>query len=249
MAVLLANWKMNHGPAAANAFVRELNEYRALLNRADEAGLSSWFAPPAISIPYFADLQIQRLVRVGGQNVHWKDSGAFTGELSRAMLSEIGCTFAIVGHSERRHQHGEDDAQVIERALANLVPGFTIVFCVGESSEQRARGETNSVLRNQLTALLNKITPDQARQLIIAYEPVWAIGTGVAAQSADIVAAHGYIGEACGDISLPILYGGSVNAKNVKEILALPTVAGVLVGSASLTVSGWTGMIEAALES
>ncbi len=183
-------------------------------------------------------------VRVGAQNVHWEEAGAFTGEISPALLREVGCRFAIAGHSERRALFGEDDAAAVRRLSGALRSGLTGILCVGESRREREAGRAEDVVERQLRGLADAGEPldlETGAEALIAYEPVWAIGSGEAARPDQIAAMHEHIGRLSlrffGTV-LPVLYGGSVSGDNAAEIFALNSAAGALVGSASLDVRG-----------
>jgi triosephosphate isomerase len=173
---------------------------------------------------------------VFAQNVHWEDEGAFTGEISAPMLLELGVDGAIVGHSERRQLFGETDATVARRAEAALEAGLRVIACVGELDDERERGETEAVLRRQVSVL-----PDHER-LVVAYEPVWAIGTGRTATPSLAQEAHAFVKSL---LDRPVLYGGSVKPDNAGELLAQPDVDGALVGGASLDPASFKAICEA----
>ena len=174
------------------------------------------------------------MVALGAQDCHWEEKGAFTGDTSVGMLAELGCRFVIVGHSERRHGKGEDDSIVQKKATAAAAQGLTPIVCVGELLEQREAGQAEAVVKAQLAGSL----PKDSRDYVVAYEPVWAIGTGRNASVADVVAMHAAIRAEVSrlypEARLSILYGGSVKPANAKELLALKDVDGLLVGGASL---------------
>jgi triosephosphate isomerase (TIM) len=241
--VYAANWKMHHGPAAAREFAQRFIE---LTDPQD--GRELWFFPPAVAIgPLAAAFQRRPDVRVGGQNVHWEPKGAFTGEISVAMISEAGATHVLVGHSERRHIFGETDEQSARKAVAVLGAGLVALVCVGETLAEREAGRTEEAVRRQLDPVLDVVAPADRDRLVIAYEPVWAIGTGRNATPADAAQAHRFIrsrAQTRGWLGrLRVLYGGSVNAGNALAILAEPDVDGVLVGGASLVADGWAEIV------
>jgi triosephosphate isomerase (TIM) len=223
--VLVAgNWKMFKGPAETVSFLEA-------------------FEPPMgveiVVCPAFASLAsaVGRGVPVYAQNVHWAREGAFTGEVSAGMLLELGVEGAIVGHSERRQLFGETDATVRLRCEAALEAGLAVIACVGETETEREAGETEDVLRRQLAVL------EPHEHLVIAYEPVWAIGTGKTATPEQAQEAHAFIKSL---IDVPILYGGSVKPDNAAELLAQPAVDGALVGGASLEVASFAAICKAA---
>lgn len=231
--LLVGNWKMNLGPQQGRDLAVKLREYGTGLSRTE-----MWVAPPAVSIPAVAEALKGAPIRVGAQNAYWEDSGAFTGELAVPMLQEAGASFVIIGHSERRHVFGEQNDLVIQRGLRLLARGCTVIFCVGEKLEERESSRTNQVLEEQLLPVVSQMQLSQLKDLIIAYEPVWAIGTGKVATNKEIEEAHGFIDELCrGKLqgqSAPILYGGSVKPDNFAGIIQVPRVAGALVGGASI---------------
>jgi triosephosphate isomerase (TIM) len=174
---------------------------------------------------------------VYAQNVHWADSGAFTGEISAAMLLELGVKGSIVGHSERRQHFGETDEGTARRAAAGLEAGLSVIACVGETEAQREGDETEEVLRRQVSVL------PEHEQLVVAYEPVWAIGTGKTATPEQAQQAHAFIKTL---LPVPVLYGGSVKPENAEELLSQPDVDGALVGGASLDLDSFTAICETA---
>ncbi len=176
---------------------------------------------------------------LGGQDCHAQAQGAHTGDISAAMLKDAGCTYVIVGHSERRQNHGETDASVHAKAGAALTAGLTPIVCVGETLEQRKSGRAEAVVAQQI----RESAPQG--EFILAYEPIWAIGTGETASEADIAAMHRHI-KTLLPANTPVLYGGSVKASNAKEILYIPGVDGVLVGGASLKAEEFCAIIDAA---
>lgn len=239
--VFAANWKMNHGPSDARAFLRAFLAHYA--RRADRQVL---IFPPAVTLPAVVEgLRERPDIRVGVQNIHWEDKGAFTGEISAPIARDAGATFVLVGHSERRHVFGEDDATAGRKVQAALRAGLHPVLCVGETLAQREAGETTEVVLRQLRAGLDGVDPQHGSTLLVAYEPVWAIGTGRNATPDDAAAVHAVLraelramfGERA--ITLPILYGGSVNRGNASSLLAAAGVDGLLVGGASLDAEGW----------
>ena len=241
--IYAANWKMNQGPREAGAFLERFLELTA--PRADR---SLWFFPPALSLAMVAHaVRARPDILVGAQNVHWEPKGAFTGELSIPMVQEAGARVVLVGHSERRHLFGETDEQVARKTAAVLKAGLIPLVCVGETLAEREGGRTEHVIMRQLEPLLDKIPPDEWGPLVLAYEPVWAIGTGKNATPDDAAQVHELIRFTVTRRNvprrLPILYGGSVNAGNVLALLARPELDGVLVGGASLDADGWAELV------
>jgi triosephosphate isomerase len=226
--VLAANWKMNHGPSDAKAFMRAfLAHYH---RRQDRTVI---FFPPAPTIPAVVEALKERSdIAVGAQNIHWEDKGAFTGEVSASIARDVGARFVLVGHSERRHVFGETDEQAGMKCAAAVRAGLIPMLCVGETIEQRERGETEAVVLRQLRTGLAKLDADQAADALVAYEPVWAIGTGKTATPSDAAAVHAVIRSALREIvgeragAIDILYGGSVNRGNAASLLEAPEVDG-----------------------
>ena len=241
--IYAANWKMYHPPAVAAAFARRFLELTAPREQR-----ALWFFPPAVSLQTLSEAMARRPdVSVGAQNVHWEEKGAFTGETSCAMVRGAGGTGALVGHSERRHVFGETDAETAKKVRALLAAGLQPLLCVGEKLEEREADRTEAVVARQLGAVLDDLSVDQASALVIAYEPVWAIGTGKVARPTDASAVHAFIRTVIqrhGVTSrVPILYGGSVNAGNALGLVAEGEIDGVLVGGASLEAEGWAEIV------
>lgn len=240
--VVAGNWKMNHGPAETRAFLD------AFTIPAGEGVPRILLFPPAVSLPAAAGHPRASEVELGVQNIHFETSGAFTGEISGAMAREAGASLTLAGHSERRHIFGEDDATVARKALAALEAGLTPVVCVGETLEERRAGKLEAVLHRQLDAVLEALPPGS--EWLLAYEPVWAIGTGETATPEDASQAHGILRERLqargwdGE-AVPILYGGSVKPDNARELMEAPGVDGVLVGGASLKPADFAAIVEA----
>ena len=245
MAVIAGNWKMHLGPTDTRAFFERLS-----LEHVDAEHQLVVF-PPAISIPAALASRGPR-VEIGVQNIHWEDAGAFTGEISAPIAADAGATFALVGHSERRHVFGETDDEVRMKVEAALRAGLTPVVCVGETLEERRAGRVDEVIARQLGAVLPVLGQSGAR-FLVAYEPVWAIGTGETATPADASAAHATLRDCLEDAAgvvgaerVAILYGGSVKPGNAAELLAAPDVDGVLVGGASLDPEDFARIAAAA---
>jgi triosephosphate isomerase len=245
--IFAANWKMNHGPTDAKAFLRTFLAHYA--RRPDREVM---IFPPAATLTTVVDALRERTdIRVGVQNIYWEDKGAFTGEISAPIARDAGARLALVGHSERRHVFGETDEQTALKCAAAFRAGLEPMLCVGETLEQREQGETEQVVLRQLRTGLSHLHPAQIGQLIIAYEPVWAIGTGRTATPADASAVHRVVRGALRELAhdrgmgVPILYGGSVNRGNVAQLLAAEGVDGVLVGGASLDAEGWSSIVRA----
>lgn len=241
--IYAANWKMHHGPAAARTFIERFLELTA-----PAEGRRLWFFPPAVSLAAVrAAVRGRPDIEVGAQNVHWEPKGAFTGEISVGMAQEAGAGAVLVGHSERRHLFGETDDQVARKTIAVLKAGLMPLVCVGETLAEREGGRTEPVILRQLEPLLDKLAPADWSRLVVAYEPVWAIGTGRNATPDDAAQVHELIRFTVGrhgvTSRLPVLYGGSVNAANVLGLLARPELDGVLVGGSSLVADGWAELV------
>lgn len=241
---IVGNWKMN-GLRAMLSEARSVDRTAARNPKVQVA-----LAPPATLI--FRMRDACEIIGVGGQDCHSQESGAYTGDISAAMLKDAGADFAIVGHSERRAMHGEDDAIVRAKAEAALGAGLGVIVCVGETLAEREKGKELKVVTGQLEGSLP--TGDGVTEkLTVAYEPVWAIGTGKVPSNDDIAAMHASIRETLLKIfgedgaAIRILYGGSVKAENASEILAVPDVGGALVGGASLTAESFLAIVGAAV--
>jgi len=240
-----ANWKMHLPPHEAREYVKVfLLRYRTRPDR------EVWFFPPAVSLEPVAHAVRDRSdLRAGAQNIHWESKGAFTGELSPAMASHAGARATLVGHSERRHLFGETDAETSRKVMAALKAELTPVLCVGETLEEREAGQTLAVVTRQLEAALAGLDGETLGKLVVAYEPVWAIGTGRNATPQDAAQVHAAIrrwlqsGTRKAKLTR-VLYGGSVNLKNIAELLAEPELDGVLVGGASLDPEGWATLAQ-----
>lgn len=244
--VFAANWKMNYGPTDARAFLR-----RFLTRYARRSDRQVVFFPSAISLTSVVDMLKERSdIMVGVQNIHWEDKGAFTGELSAPMARDGGAHLALVGHSERRHVFGESDDETSRKVAAAVRSRLVPVLCVGEKLAERERGEAERVVIRQLRAGISLVQPHDLAGMLVAYEPVWAIGTGKTATPEDAAAMHSVIRaelqNALSDKSraVPILYGGSVNQGNAATLLAAKDVDGLLVGGASLDADAWTSIVR-----
>jgi triosephosphate isomerase len=241
--LLVGNWKMNLSPSQAADFARSMRgDLPPLTNT------SVWVSPPIISAAHVARELAGSPIKVGAQNIHWENSGAFTGETAPIFARDLGLSFSLVGHSERRSLFGETSEQVARRMKGALDAGLTPIVCMGETEAERAMGLTEKILDAQLEPLYPNLTPETARKVILAYEPVWAIGTGKVASEDEIQATHKYIKDTSieqGYEAPPtILYGGSVNPQNCAGIIALPAVQGALVGGASIKLSQWLELIR-----
>lgn len=243
--LLVANWKMHKTVPEATGFVKAL---RPLLDGV--AGVDLLVAPAFTELASLKPVLWEGL-GLAAQNLHWEPEGAFTGEVSARMLVDAGCSHVIVGHSERRHLFGETDAMVRQKVAAAVDNGLTPILCVGETLAERERGETLDVLERQLLEAVKDLPEAQAARLVVAYEPVWAIGTGVTATPEQAAQAHACIRKwVAGKMGVEIaratriLYGGSVRPDNAGELMALEDVDGLLVGGASLKPDTFIPIIE-----
>lgn len=246
-AVIAGNWKMNKTPSETTALI---NEIKPLVQEAD--------CDVVVCVPY-VDLQAAleatkgSNIKVGAENCHWEKSGAYTGEISTGMLCEMGVEYVIIGHSERRTYFGETDATVQKRVRAALDAGLTVILCVGETLEQREQGITNEVVGIQTKIALGGVSKEELSRIIIAYEPVWAIGTGRTATSAQANEVNYAIRMIVADLydsaaadAFVVQYGGSMNAGNAAELLDQPDVDGGLIGGASLKAADFAEIVKAA---
>lgn len=246
--MMVANWKMNLGPAASGALATEIME--ALNNHLE---VDCILCPAFPALPVVRDLLSGTDIQIGAQDCHVAEQGAFTGEVSCSMLKEL-VSHVIVGHSERRMHCGETDQDVNQKVAASLSQGLIPIICVGENEVQNASGAAQAVITRQVTAALEHAARQEAARVILAYEPVWAIGTGKAATDQ-------YAGEVCGEVirllladlydaelaeSVPILYGGSTNPGNIQGFMAQPDVDGALIGGASLSSDQYCAMVSLA---
>ena len=244
--LIAANWKMYKTPAEAREFMRAFLPQVAGHTR-DEIVI----CPPFVDILAVAEAAKGTNVGVGGQDLYWKNEGAFTGEVSAPMLRAAGCSHVIIGHSERRQFFGETDDAVNAKLKAALAAGLVPIVCVGEVIEERESGLTEEVLRRQCTRAFSELSGDDARTITVAYEPVWAIGTGKTATPQIVSEAHGVIraeaGKAFGDDvarNMRILYGGSVKPENAKALMSQEEIDGALVGGASLDPKSFAAIVK-----
>jgi len=252
--LIAANWKMNLTPAEGRALLAAL---RANLDP-DAATLvrdrEVMVAPPFLAIPAAAQALAGSSIALGAQNVHFEPKGAFTGEISPAMLKFFGISYVIVGHSERRHIFHETDDLIAKRVAGAIANRLTPILCVGETLEQRDGGHTLETVLGQLENGLTGMKPEDASRVVVAYEPVWAIGTGRTATPEQAQTVHGAIRELLADSfghdaanNIRILYGGSVTPDNIDSLAAKPDIDGALVGSASLTAESFARIVRAKL--
>jgi triosephosphate isomerase len=243
--LIAGNWKMHKSVADTVKYVKEL---RALVK--DVTGVEVVVAPPFTAVHAAAEAARNSNVGIAAQDLYWEREGAFTGEVSATMVREAGAEYVIVGHSERRTLFGETDANVREKVRAAIGGGLTPIACIGEPLDQRERGETFDVLDRQIKQGLDGLTGEQVGHLVIAYEPVWAIGTGRNATAAQAGEAHAHIrkrlqqwfGAGAAELC-HVIYGGSVKPENISELIAQPDVDGALVGGASLDVRSFMAIV------
>ena len=245
--LIVGNWKMNTTPVEAEALAREL------VSRVEGVhNLEMAVAPPYTSLAAVGPVLRGSIVRLAAQDLHWEDRGAFTGAVSHSMLEALGCLHVIVGHSERRSYFGETDHLVNRKIHAALRGGLRPVLCVGEEEDEREAGRVREVLLRQVDRGLEDVSPGSADRLSVAYEPVWAIGTGRAATLADVAEAHQILRHQLEQVfgekpaaAVRILYGGSVTPGNARGFASQPEVDGVLVGGASLSASDFAAIVRA----
>ena len=241
--IIAGNWKMNNTASEGVALVR------AIAPLVKDANCDVVVCVPAIDIPAVSEALKGTNIALGAQNVHFAEKGAFTGEISAAMLKEYGVRYVIIGHSERRQYFGETDETVNKRTLAALAAGLTPIVCIGESLEERETGKTEAVLEKQIREGLKGI--DDIAKIVVAYEPVWAIGTGRTATAQQANETIGFIRKTIADMFCPkcaealrIQYGGSMNAGNCKELMAMPEIDGGLIGGASLKAPDFAAIVN-----
>jgi triosephosphate isomerase len=246
--LVAGNWKMNGLKSSAKV----LTEIHAGYTPGLKAKVDLAVCPPATLVSLFAYASVGSRVAIGGQDCHAKESGAFTGDLSAEMLADAGATYVIVGHSERRQYHREKDADVCAKAVAAHRAGLTAIVCVGETREEREAGKALAVVKKQLRGSIP--VDSNSRNLVVAYEPVWAIGTGLTPTAADVAEVHAVIRDELRRLvgkadatQVRILYGGSVKPSNAAELMAVENVNGALVGGASLVAADFLGIAGAYL--
>ncbi|HUP02474.1 MAG TPA: triose-phosphate isomerase [Bryobacteraceae bacterium] len=244
--VMAGNWKMYKTPAETTAF---FEKFRPLVEKAEHCEIV--ICPPFTDLTAAVEAARGSNIQIGAQNIAWAKEGAFTGEISGAMIQGTGATHVIVGHSERRQYFGETDETVLQRTLAALEMGLTPIVCVGERLEDREAGKTKTVLVAQFQKGIAKLTPEQFAKILIAYEPVWAIGTGktatpeIAAEAHRMIRGQVWAQYGGGAVTATrILYGGSVKPDNVKALMAQTEINGVLVGGASLDPAGFASIVN-----
>jgi len=243
---IVGNWKLNTTPASARKLAKDIRERLSGIMDVDMA-----VCPPATSLHAVAEALEGSNVRWGAQNAHWSENGAFTGEVSAAVLAEMGCTYVILGHSERRHVFGETDEMVARRLTYVLETGLVPILCVGEKEDERTGGLTEKVIGRQLDIAVEKLDSPPP---VVAYEPVWAIGTGRRAEIADVEAVHRFVREKLRlrfdekAKNIRVVYGGSVKPENVAELAGSEEFDGALVGGASLDADSFQAIVTRALE-
>ena len=243
--IIAGNWKMNMTPAEAERLVVEL------IPLVKDAKCEVVVCPPYVDLALVGKLLVGTNIKLGAQNIHWAPKGAFTGEISADMLLAMGVSHAIVGHSERRQYFGETDETVNKRAKAALEANITPIICVGETLEQREGGVTDTIVSKQTIAALAGFSAEEVVRSVIAYEPIWAIGTGKTATNDDANntikvirdAIAGVYGQKVAD-EVRIQYGGSMNAKNASELMAMPEIDGGLIGGASLKSEDFSKVVH-----
>lgn len=245
--IIAGNWKMFKTVKEAVAFVEEVK------GKAEVDGVESVICAPFTSLPALVEAVRGTTLRVGAQNLHWEDNGAFTGEISGVMLNDLGVQYVIIGHSERRAYFADTDETVNQKVHAAFRHGLLPIVCVGETLEQREAGQTKDVCRVQTEAALQGLTAEQAARVVIAYEPIWAIGTGKTSTADDANEVIGYIrgriaAQFGSDVAgkVRIQYGGSVKPGNIREFMQQPDIDGALVGGASLEPASYIQLVEGA---
>ncbi len=245
--IIAGNWKMNKTLSEAKAFAEEVKSLVPSQERVDAV-----ICAPALFLERLVEVTKDSDVKIGAQNMHFEDNGAFTGEISAVALQDLGVDYVVLGHSERREMFNETDEAVNKKTLKAFDKGLTPIVCVGETLEQRESGETNAIVGSQVEKALQSLTDDQMKQTVIAYEPIWAIGTGKSSTSNDAneVCAHirsivaAQFSEEVAQ-AVRIQYGGSVKPENIAEYMAQSDIDGALVGGASLEASSFLKLLEA----
>ncbi len=244
--LLAGNWKMN---TTVQEAVKLAEDLKKLINGVDDREVL--VCPPFISISQVADALRDSTISVGGQNIFWEEKGAFTGEISASMLKSVGASFVIIGHSERRQYFCETDETVNKRLLAALKHNLSPIVCVGETLSEREANKTLNVIETQVKGGLKGLSKEQMLKIVIAYEPVWAIGTGKTATKEQAQEVHAFIRKLIADLfgkdaaeQVRILYGGSVTPDNIKELMSQPDIDGGLVGGASLKADSFAKIVK-----
>lgn len=246
--IVAGNWKMHFSQKEAGEFAESLR-----INILDTHGVSVILCPPFLALETVFDAVNGSELKLGAQNMHWAESGAFTGEVTGAMIRETGAEYVILGHSERRHVFGESDEWINKKVHRSLKSGLIPIFCVGEKIEEREAGETEQVIARQLREGLKGLSEAEMETVIVAYEPVWAIGTGLTASPEQAAVVHAFIRGTLKTLfsknvadSTWILYGGSVKPENTIGLLSNKDIDGALVGGASMKLDSFKGIIDEA---
>lgn len=244
--IIAGNWKMNKTAGEANDFIRDL---KAKLTGEEQSEIV--IVPPALFIQSSLEQATNSAIQIGAQNVYFEDEGAFTGEISPAQLEDLGCKYVVIGHSERRQLFGETDENVAKKVKTIFAHNMTPIICCGETLEQRNDGVAKEWISGQIRAALADLSNEKVSESVIAYEPIWAIGTGETASSADAEAMAAHIRDIVFEVAgqeaadkVRILYGGSVKPDNVGELMANGNIDGALVGGASLEVDSYIGLLD-----
>lgn len=245
--IIAGNWKMFKTVSEAVSF------FEAVKGKAEVAGVESVICAPFTTLPALVEAAKGTSIAIGAQNLHFEDNGAFTGEISGVMLNDLGVKYVLIGHSERRQYFAETDETVNKKVHAAFKHSLVPIVCIGENLEEREAGTTKEVCRTQTVAAFQGISAEQAAQSVIAYEPVWAIGTGKSSTSADAQDVIGYVRSVVADLydqatadAVRIQYGGSVKPNNVAEYLGQQDIDGALVGGASLEPDSYVALVEGA---
>lgn len=245
--IIAGNWKMFKTVSEASAFVAEVK------GTAEVDGVEAVICASFTNLPALVEAVKDSSIKIGAQNMHWEDHGAYTGEISGLMLKELGVSYVIIGHSERRAYFGETNEIVNKKALAVFKHGMTPIICVGEKLEEREAGSTKDICKTQVEGALQGLDNHQAAEVVIAYEPIWAIGTGKSSTAEDANEVISYIRDVVTGLfgstvarAIRIQYGGSVKPGNIREYMAQPDIDGALVGGASLEPVSFVQLVEGA---
>ncbi len=245
-ALIVGNWKMNGTLEEARPLATAIRDGVRRIRGADVV-----LCPPFTALSTVAEILKDSAVRLGGQNCHHEAAGAHTGEISPVMLVEIGCQYVLVGHSERRREMGETDEVINLKVRSALAHGLTPILCVGETADERRQGLTFPTVEGQLRAGLAGVSVESIAKSVLAYEPIWAIGTGATATPGQASEVHGYLRGLLSELTskemsqaIRILYGGSVKAENAEELVGAADIDGALVGGASLQAQGFVGIVK-----
>jgi len=247
--IIAGNWKMNKTSKEAISLARGIK-----MKLTDLKGVEVVLCPPYTALSSVREVLKDSTIRLGAQDVHWEKAGAYTGEISCEMLLDFGCRYVIIGHSERRQYFGETNETVNRKVKAALSAGLIPIICVGERLEMRERGETEKVVEDDIRGAFRGVELKDGKEVVIAYEPVWAIGTGITAEPEQAQEVHQFIRKLLADLygveiaeGLRIQYGGSVKPENVRELMEEPDIDGTLVGGASLEVDSFVSIVRNSL--